>query len=114
LLAPGQKRVKGIGSREFLEQTKLVRPRLLLETMQNALAQQGKSCTAIHHALDKLYPGHLPFCLPVVVGVRSSHEDSSFVSFQTIGEALQLRDLAGRHCAEPSIKVFSFELANHQ
>ncbi len=65
-----QKEPKGSAQKNSLGQTKLVRPRLLLEAMQNALAQQGKSCTAIHHALDKFDPGHLPFCLSVVVGVR--------------------------------------------
>ncbi len=69
-LREAKKEPKGSAQKSSLGETKRVEPRLLLETMQNALAQQGKSCTAIHHSLDQLDPRHLPFCLPVVVGVR--------------------------------------------
>ena len=68
--ARSQKEPKGSAQKSSLGQTELVWPPLLLETMQNALTQQGKSCTTIHHSLDKLDPGHLPFCLPVVMGMR--------------------------------------------
>jgi hypothetical protein len=68
--ARGQKEPKGSAQTSSLGQTKLVWPHLLLKMMQNALTQQGKSSAAIHHALNELDPGDLPFCLCVVVNVR--------------------------------------------
>ena len=83
---------------------KLVEPRQLLEAVQNALTQQGKSGAAIHHSLDEFYPGHLPFCLRVVVGMRQPHENSGFVLLQAIGEPLQFLNPSFRHRGAPSRK----------
>ncbi len=69
-LREAKKEPKGSAQKSSLGETKLVRPHLRLKPMQNALTQQGKSCTAIPHALNELDPAHLPFCLPVVMGVR--------------------------------------------
>ena len=52
------------------KQNSLTGTLLLLEAMQDALTQQRKSCSPIHHSLDQLDTSHLPFCLRVVVGVR--------------------------------------------
>jgi hypothetical protein len=39
-----------------------------LDAVQNTLTQEGKTCFAIHHALDQLDSGHLPFDLTVIDG----------------------------------------------
>src|SRR5438034_9268182 len=69
-LQEAKKEPKGSAQKHSPGQTKLVRPRQSLKTMENALTQQRKSCAAIHHSLDEFDPGHLAFCLPVVVGMR--------------------------------------------
>ena len=69
-LARNQKEPKGPTQERSLGQTKLVGAHLLLEAMQDALTQQGKSSAAIHHSLNELDPSHLPFCLRIVVGAR--------------------------------------------
>ena len=38
-----------------------------LQSMQDLLAQQGKSCSAKHHPLDEFNSGHLTFHLPIAV-----------------------------------------------
>jgi hypothetical protein len=69
-LEKAKKELKGSAQKDSFEPMKFVSPSLLLEAVQNALTQQGKCCATVHHSLDELDPGHLPFCLRVVGGVR--------------------------------------------
>src|SRR6266700_348029 len=69
-LQEGKKEPKGAAEKNSPGQTKRVRLRRSLKTMENALTHQGKSCATVHHALDELDPGHLPFGLSGVGGVR--------------------------------------------
>ncbi len=42
----------------------------MLDPVHNSLTQQCKPCSAVHHALDQLHPGHMALDLPVVEGER--------------------------------------------
>jgi hypothetical protein len=64
-LRKGQKELKGSAQKDSFKHMKFVEPRQLLEAVQNALTQQGKSSAAIHHSLDEFDPGYLPFCLRI-------------------------------------------------
>ncbi len=60
--------------------------------MDYPLPEQRKSCSAEHHAFDEFNSGHLTFYLPVAVNKRQSSQDRRFVSLQTSGKTLELRE----------------------
>src|SRR5712691_7242258 len=81
-----------------------------LEALEYTLAQQRKSGPSIHHPLDELDPGHLPFHLSVVMRARQSNEDGGFVPFKSIGKTMQFWDVGDAYLRQPGLKLLPLEL----
>ena len=75
--------------------------------MQDTLTQQGKFCSAIHHALDEFELVDVSFDDTVVLGKGQPGDHCCLVSFHTYNQALELADLAGSDVLKPDVELFS-------
>ncbi len=84
-----------------------------LQSVKNALAEEGECCAPIPHPFDQLQCVHLSLHETVALRQGQACFHCFLVSFYASHKALQLADLTGPHFLKPSVELFSCASTKH-
>ena len=84
-----------------------------LESMENALAQEGKRRTAIPQPLNKLELIDFSLDDPIALGKSESCHDFLVVSRQSCGKPLDMAEMAFFYLLHPAIESMPLASADH-
>jgi hypothetical protein len=86
---------------------------VLLDPIDQTLAQEREFRAAIYGALDQLELMNLPFCLSIAIDFAEPCHDSVFVLKYPIDKPAQFGDLAVLDSFDPGIELLSLTFAYH-